>query len=368
MTIVFERADRCWPTTSRADWVAAYEPDLDNLRAALVWSLRPDGDPALGVKLVSYSDWLWWEMSLLQEQRRWFELALTFADDTTPSVVEARIQLGLGWDLYGAEKKRLSHSLRAIELTRRLDSEPILLGQALTQAAQTASRGGDADEPYHDEALSVLRQCGRTKLLAYALYIAGSIRRDAGDLKAAQALTEEALALSKALGDVRLHDIWELQLAIIAFSGGQMAEAIEIARRVVETSCRHGTLTAELMALHWLAALLLLDNRIEPGHAATLRAFELSHAFGHVALPGLIYQFALVLAVHGETDTAARLAGFADGYVDRQQLSSSGIDTAIRGRLIDRLYSAMSPKECQTTMAAGAAWSEQEAIAAAEAA
>src|SRR5262249_2349185 len=38
MTIVFERAERSWPTTPRADWLAAYEPDLDNLRAAQGWS------------------------------------------------------------------------------------------------------------------------------------------------------------------------------------------------------------------------------------------------------------------------------------------------------------------------------------------
>jgi predicted ATPase len=78
MTIVFERGERTWPTTSRADWLAAYEPDLDNLRAALAWSLGPDGVPALGVNLVSYTDWLWRELALLQEQRRWFELAVTF--------------------------------------------------------------------------------------------------------------------------------------------------------------------------------------------------------------------------------------------------------------------------------------------------
>src|SRR5271166_2015907 len=125
MTIVFERAYRTWPTTPRADWLPAYEPDLDNLRAALGWSLGPDGDPALGLKLLSYTDWLWRDLSLVQEQRRWFELALTFVDDATPPAVEARIHLGLGWDFYGGDRKRLSHNLRAIELMRKVGGEPV---------------------------------------------------------------------------------------------------------------------------------------------------------------------------------------------------------------------------------------------------
>ena len=187
-------------------------------------------------------------------------------------------------------------------------------------------------------------------------------------MKAARALVEEALALSKALGDVRLHDHCEAQLAVIAFAAGQMAEAIDRARRAVEASRRHGTLTAEFLALHRLAGFLILDDQIEPGRAAALRAFELSRALGNVDLPGSIYQLALVLAVHGETDTAARLAGFADGYADQHQLSRFGLDIAIRSRLVERLHGAMSPDECQTAMAAGAAWSEQEAVAAAEAA
>ena len=99
-----------------------------------------------------------------------------------------------------------------------------------------------------------------------------------------------------------------------------------------------------------------------------LRAFELSRALGNVGLQGSIDDLALVLAVHGETDTAARLAGFADGYVDQHQLGRSSIAIAIRSRLGERLHSVMSPDECQTAMAAGAAWSEQEAVAAAEAA
>jgi predicted ATPase/class 3 adenylate cyclase len=370
MTTVFERADRTWPTTPKADWLAAYEPDLDNLRAALGWSLRKDGDPALGANLVSHTDWLWRELALLQEQQRWFELALTFVDAATPPSVEARIRLALGWSPCAGNRERQSLNLQAIELMRQDGGEPVLLGQALTQAGISSTRYRDADEAerYVDEALSVLRRCGRTKQLAIALLAAGAIRMDAGDLQVARGLLEEALALFKALGDVRLRDICEAQLATIAFEDGQMAEAITRARRAAEASRRHGTLQAEFLAMHFLAGLLILDNQIGLGRASALRAFELSRALGNADLPGSIYQLALVLAVHGETDTAARLAGFADGYADQHQLGRFEIAVAIRSRLIERLQSAMSPEDCQTTMAAGAAWSEQEAIAAAESA
>jgi predicted ATPase/class 3 adenylate cyclase len=370
MTIVFGQAERSWPTTSTVDWLSAHEPDLDNLRAALGWSLGPDGDSALGVNLVSHTDWLWRELSLVREQRRWFELALTCVDDATPVAVEARIRIALGWSPHAGDRGRLSHNLRALELIRHVGGEPALLGQALDQAGSSTIRYRDAAEAeqYYDEALSVLRQCGRTKQLATALLGAGTMRKDTGDLQAAQALVEEARALSKALGDVRVHDICEIQLATIAFEAGRIVEAIDRARRGAEASREHGSLTAEFLALHRLAGFLILDDQIEPGRATALKALELSRAVGNVDLPGSIDRLALVLAVHGETDTAARLAGFADSYGNQHQLSPFGLAIAIRSRLIDRLHSAMSPEEYQVAVAAGAAWCEQEAIAAAEAA
>jgi predicted ATPase/class 3 adenylate cyclase len=370
MTIVFERADRTWPTTPRADWLAVYEPDVDNLRAALGWSLGPDGDPTLGVNLVSYTDWLWRGLSLLQEERRWFELALSHVDAATPPAVEARIRLGLGWYLYGGNRGRLSHNLRAIELMRQAGGEPVLLGRGLAQAGDSTRRYRDVaeSEQYHDEALSVLRRCGRTKLLAATLLSAAVSRRYGGDLKVARARVEEALALSKKLGDVGMHVNCETELAIIEATAGQMAEAIERARRAVEASRRYGPLESEFLALDALAAFLISDGQIEPGRAAALRAFELSRALGNVAFEVSIELLALVLAVHGETDTAARLLGFADCYAEQHQLSRTNSASLIRSRLVERLHGAMSPEDCQTAMAAGAAWSEQEAIAAAEAA
>jgi hypothetical protein len=120
------------------------------------------------------------------------------------------------------------------------------------------------------------------------------------------------------------------------------------------------------MALQWLAGFLILDDQIEPGRVAARSAFELSRALG-VDSRVSFYHLALVLAMNGETDSAARLAGFAAGYADQRQFSLYGVGRAIRSRLIERLHCAMSTEECQVAMAAGAAWSEQEAIAVAQA-
>jgi hypothetical protein len=191
----------------------------------------------------------------------------------------------------------------------------------------------------------------------------------AGDSQAARVFTEEALDLSKAFDDVGLAASCEGQLAkIIASGGGPMAEAIDHARRAVEACRGHGILGAEFLAEQRLAALLILDDQIEPGRAAALRAFELSRALSNQGLPASIYQLAIVLAVRGETDIAARLAGFADHYADQHQLNRLEIATWMRSRLVEHLHGAMSAEACQTAIASGAAWSEQETIAAAEAA
>jgi tetratricopeptide (TPR) repeat protein len=316
---------------------------------------------------VGYTYWLWRELSLGHEQRRWFELALTFVDDASPHPVEARIRFGLGSYYSGGDSRRHSHNLRAIELLRRIGSEPLLLGHALLQASSSCPDVAES-ERYYDEALSLQRQCGRTKWLAYTLMNAGSVRNITGEWKAARALVEEALALSKVLRDDRVHDYCEARLAFIAFTAGQMTDAIDRARRAVEMSHRHGVLTIEFLALHSLAGFLILDDQMEDGRAAALRAFELSRALGNVGLSGSIYQLAFVHAGHGEAGTAARLAGFADSYPDHDQLSRYEIALAIRGKLVERLHGVMSSNECQAAMAEGAAWSEREAIAVALAA
>ena len=359
----FEQAERAWPIVPTAIWLATYEPDLDNLRAVLGWALRRDGNPARGLELVGHTDWLWRELSLLPERRRWFELAATLIDSATPPAVEGRIHLALGWSAYFGDRSRLPHNLRAIELLR-LVGEPHLLGQALSQAGQSSSRYRDVAEAkcYLDEAHDILRSQGRTKFLANVLLYMAISCKHAGDEVAARTFAEEALSLAQALGDAYAQDACEAQLASIAFEGGNMAEAITRAAEAVETCRRHGNLRSEFVALQWLAGFLLLDEQPEVGSAKAQEAFELARALGNVNFPDSIDQLALVAASRSDLDRAARLAGYADAYAERHGISRYGIALAIRAKLLKRLGGGPIFKGCEILMAEGAAWSECQAV------
>jgi predicted ATPase/DNA-binding winged helix-turn-helix (wHTH) protein len=72
---------------SEAGWEAApaaatarLGPDIDNLRGALEWTLRPAGDAAMGVALAAAALPLWNQLSLLDECRSWVVRALAALD------------------------------------------------------------------------------------------------------------------------------------------------------------------------------------------------------------------------------------------------------------------------------------------------
>ena len=361
MIDVFRTAEHTWATEATETILAACEPELDNLRAALGWALVVDGNPDLGLELVGHTTWLWRDLHLLQEGRRWLETAGSFIGPATPPVIEARIRLALGWSPYAGDGSRLPHNRRAIALLRT-GAHPDLLGQALAQAGQCISRYRDVAEAreYLDEAIAILRPLGQTKWLAIALNYAAISRKHNQEIAAARAFVEEAQILSGRLGDVWLHDACAVQLASIAFEGDELAEAIERATSAVATCRAHGNLRNEFVALQWLAGYLLVDGRVDDGFVRALKAFELSRTLGNVNYPDSIDQLALVAADRSDFKTAAGLAGFAAAYADGHRISRYGIAVAIRNRLMSSLHAQCPPDICCRLMAEGSAWSESD--------
>jgi predicted ATPase/DNA-binding winged helix-turn-helix (wHTH) protein len=365
MADLFSEAERTFQTTPTAEWLATFEPDLDNLRAALSWAFGPQGDPGLGLYLLGRTHWLWCELPLLREQRRWFELAAGFVDTTTPPAIAGRIHLALGWDPYFGDRSRLRAARRAERLFRQAD-EPFMLAQALGHVGRTASRYRDAGEAIacFNEALSILRPHGPTKLLALLLLSQATAHKHAGKVASARSYALEAQALAAKLGDIQTRDICGIQLASIAFEADEPAEAIAIARASLEKCRRAPFMRNHFVAAQWLAGFLLLSGDIEAGRAAALEAFPLSRALGNINLLDSIDQLALVAASQGDTALAARLCGFADRYGCRYGISRYRISLAVRERLMGHLQE-LFPDRLAALMAEGATWSEAELSAAA---
>jgi predicted ATPase/DNA-binding winged helix-turn-helix (wHTH) protein len=94
----FKRATADWQTRTTVDWLEDYGQRIDDIRAALNWTLSPAGDVSLGIALTAASIPLWVELTLLRECREWLQRALACqAEQANPDEHdELRIRVWLG--------------------------------------------------------------------------------------------------------------------------------------------------------------------------------------------------------------------------------------------------------------------------------
>ncbi len=139
----------------RSIWLARFEHGLDNSRAALGWSLSPEGDARVAVALAGTLAWFWLTSGRILEGQAWFDriLARRTAGDDGPA---------WGKVLYGA----------ALLLWRQRD----------------ATLAGDRAE----EAVAIFRAVGDNRWLAYGLALLGRIRLAQGRAAEASPLVAEA--------------------------------------------------------------------------------------------------------------------------------------------------------------------------------
>ena len=74
-------------------WVPRLEREHNNIRAALSWSLTPEGDPQLGLRLASRT-WLFWWVGHLIEGGTWLSKLLDAAGPGAPALTRGRALLG----------------------------------------------------------------------------------------------------------------------------------------------------------------------------------------------------------------------------------------------------------------------------------
>ena len=90
---LFERCRSRTGARPATEWLADYEAEIDNLRAALDWAFSSDGDPPIGIALTAAAVPIWMQLSLMEECRRRVEQAL--AASATISEPDARQEMKL---------------------------------------------------------------------------------------------------------------------------------------------------------------------------------------------------------------------------------------------------------------------------------
>jgi tetratricopeptide (TPR) repeat protein len=310
---LFDQASRSWESTSTADWMALYAPELDNQRNALRWAFDMTGDPRLGVQLTATSLGLWLHLSLIREGRGWIEKALAHVDERTPALTRARL-----WYAHGRLSGGTRGSFeRAVELSRIAGNKE-LLGRSLTSFGLSVFHQGYADAAGQafTEAVAVLADANCPKSLSRALADLAVARINSANLEEARRLLERALNLAREAGDEGGILRSQVYLAEVEFGLNHVSAAINRARSLIHVTRATGRTRHLGQALCNLAIHLLSQGEKEDARRAVLEGLPLvrSDEIGNIGVVIGIEAAAIIGALDGNSGEAAQLMGYIDEF------------------------------------------------------
>ncbi len=361
MVELFSASDATWSTTPTEQWLAMYEPDIDNLRASLDWAFGPGGDVPLGIELCCYSLRLWDDLALLAERERWFATAFHRRDAQTPARILARLCLGRLSNSAHGDRTNFDLAIQASELFRDA-GEPQGIGEALAKAG-AALEAPDTTAlamPYLEKALEVLRPAGPSKPLASCLRSLAIACYFTHDFVGARPLLRQSEAVAKAVGDLRGAAAVQLAAAELTFAEGSTEEAIDITNAMLSGGkCNR---RQKVLGLTNLAAYLLAVDRVEDARRVAQDALHEALALDwQAAIVRLVEHLALVAILTDQPAQAARMLGYCVAFYDTGAASREYTELATFNRLSALVSSVVPQKSLQQLRAEGAAWSGDQA-------
>ena len=247
--------------------VERIEPDVDNLRAALSWTLdRHATEPELLRTVLRGSPTMidiWRRDGRLSEGRRWIAAAL----QRTPGAIDRDRGTGLGIAAYLAvEQGDYAHAHACLDeglaISDTLD-DLWLRGGTLLGIGRLAFWQGDLSRSMTAfEELSVLgRQLGIQGWQTVALEYLAGIAREQRDFSRAVALLEEALAIDQELGGINPYLLTALGDALLR--QGNLARSRLVLTQSLQLIRPHGRTRSVADCLESVARLAVAEGQME---------------------------------------------------------------------------------------------------------
>lgn len=297
---------------NQATWLAILEAEADNFRGALEWS-REAGEMELLAQLAGAMVEFWERRGLLNEGRRWLDLALSRPNLEPP--LRALLLRGAGaLAIYQRDLPRARVWLEeALRLDEAAKDEPGIAGtlMRLVGVALYQERPDEA-EGLCSRALDLYDSLSDQAKKAWALRALGEIKAVQGDLAGAMPLFEQSLDLCRQLGELR-----GLAGALTYIGGASRAMGdFERARTATEEALRlHrqlGDKWASASSLDCLAIVAAADGAWERAHELTTESIRLHGELGNpTGVTWVFNELARSIAELGRMQRATLLWGAA---------------------------------------------------------
>ena len=267
------------PSPEIPDWLRRVDRDYSELRGALTW-LREQHEEVLLLQLASRLGRFWDSRALLQEGRMWLEAAVATAPAGPSSdTVEAFTRLGhIAWRQGDVEAAR--PALDSAEAGARELGDVRTIGWLHTNRGAIGITTGDlvVARSEYEYALAIFREIGATQEVAIATHDLGLIATEEADYPRARQLLQESAHIARSIGSSGAEANALGSLGFVAFEQGNLDEAWEM--------------TLEAIRL----------NRTEN--------------FTNLSVAGDLLMAAQIIGARGDHETACRLVGVFDGYVE----------------------------------------------------
>ncbi|HEY2474844.1 MAG TPA: helix-turn-helix domain-containing protein [Candidatus Cybelea sp.] len=371
-----EHLEMAWHTMPERAWLSHANVLLENLRAALDWTLEKRGDVILGLRLAALRMMMRRSFPLAEARRR-VRTALELVDEHTPPQLLARLEHADG--AITGQLGEITETLAAAERTlvryRRLgDVVGVAYAQVMLGGPLVILERFEEAEPMLREALDVARRLGDRRLAAAALRMIGQVQSLTGDFDRARATLTEARGLAQAAGADFLAASLGGSLSSNEYDAGNVEAALAL---TMETIAIYRGLGPSALydlpgSLAGMAMHLIALRRFDEARASANEALELAHGLGIVVMTALsLGQLAVVAQLRPRAKgrstsdncaAAAQILGFVDA-----RLTTLGIPKkyglAEYDDALKVLGDDIGAEALAKLLTAGASMTEDEAIA-----
>ncbi|HEY1428772.1 MAG TPA: hypothetical protein VGF18_04320, partial [Candidatus Tumulicola sp.] len=335
-----------------AEWVAGLMEtgdvdvialEIDNVRAALDWSLSNARDAVMAARIVSGSAGTWARIGLSVECRKWCEATLAALDLDRHPELTTRLFRALILSMGGRDE--IETLARAIPYEERVGNWNGVAVMTSRMALRHAERGRfEQADALFDRAFELRTTHGLGSSVEWStiwMHRAGVYRRER-KLDDARRAIAESLALARSLKKP-LHEAWALVSAgEIAFASDDVVGAISIAEETIRLCAVNPHVGVEVLARQNLAGYLLVASDRERARHELLIAMEKGRRMDpRITAPATLH-LATIEALNGEIENAKLLKATFDAAREREQLRLEATEATSYRLLTEAL--ARNPK------------------------